>query len=79
MNSNNYYPVENLSEDSIRAKAYEIWQARGKGEGQAQDDWFTAIDSLKSTKNGKASWKLQFTAPLKLWRFTIEQKKDVKS
>ncbi len=36
------------SHTDIAARAYEIWQAKGRPEGSAQEDWFRAAEELRS-------------------------------
>ena len=35
-------------EAAIRTRAYELWEKRGRQEGQAQTDWFQAEAELRS-------------------------------
>ncbi len=37
-----------LDEQDVAALAYELWQARGCPEGSADEDWFHAVDELRS-------------------------------
>lgn len=36
-----------ITEDMIRLKAYELWEADGRPVGSAEKDWFTAQELLK--------------------------------
>jgi hypothetical protein len=38
----------NPERDRIAQRAYELYQARGAGDGRADDDWFTAERELLS-------------------------------
>ena len=38
--------TEGLSHDRIAARAYELWEARGRPEGSDQEDWFEAEREL---------------------------------
>jgi hypothetical protein len=40
-----------LSEDQIRAKAYELWEARGRVNGYDMEDWFAAETILKQIEH----------------------------
>jgi hypothetical protein len=40
-----------VSASAIAHRAYEIYQARGEGEGRALDDWFEAERQLKQPKD----------------------------
>jgi hypothetical protein len=35
-------------EEDILILAYKLWQARGCPEGSSQNDWFRAVEELKS-------------------------------
>jgi hypothetical protein len=37
-----------LGEQDIAAIAYELWQARGCPDGSPQEDWFQAVELLRS-------------------------------
>lgn len=39
-----------ISAESIRARAYEIYVHRGKRDGHAEGDWFTAEAELRELK-----------------------------
>jgi hypothetical protein len=43
-------PANEITEEMIRLKAYELWEERGKPEGTAEQDWFNAQDLLKPSK-----------------------------
>jgi|SRR5271157_1549122 len=36
------------SHDDIAARAYELWQAKGRPAGSAQEDWLRAAEELRS-------------------------------
>jgi hypothetical protein len=36
-----------ITEEMIRLKAYELWEASGRPSGSAEEDWFAAQDLLK--------------------------------
>ncbi len=36
------------SHADIAARAYDLWQAKGRPEGSAQEDWFRAAEELRS-------------------------------
>jgi hypothetical protein len=38
-----------LTEEAIAARAYEIWEERGRPEGQSEAHWFEAIQDLSTT------------------------------
>ena len=38
--------LENLTQESIAVRAYELWQERGCPEGQSEIDWFQAEEEL---------------------------------
>ena len=38
----------NPDRDRIARRAYELYQARGAGDGQADDDWFAAERELRN-------------------------------
>lgn len=42
-------PHADPSEESIRRKAYELWEDRGRRSGSDLDDWFKAINLLAGT------------------------------
>jgi len=42
-------------ENSIRALAYQLWNARGRGEGHAEQDWLDAEKRLQSGAVDQAS------------------------
>ena len=44
-----------ITEDMIRNKAYELWEASGKPPGTANKDWFAAQALLFGTTEGTAS------------------------
>jgi hypothetical protein len=37
-----------LAEEDIAVLAYEIWQARGCPDGMADEDWYQAVEMLRS-------------------------------
>ncbi len=37
-----------FAEEDIAALAYELWQARGCPQGSSQEDWFQAVEQLRS-------------------------------
>lgn len=37
-----------LSEEQIRARAYELYESRGRTDGSHQEDWFAAEAELRS-------------------------------
>jgi hypothetical protein len=39
-----------LGEQDIAAIAYDLWQARGCPDGSPQEDWFQAVELLRSRK-----------------------------
>jgi hypothetical protein len=39
-----------LGEQDIAALAHELWQARGCPDGSPQEDWFQAVELLRSRK-----------------------------
>jgi hypothetical protein len=40
--------AQEAREEDIPALAYKLWQARGCPEGSSQEDWFRAIEELRS-------------------------------
>jgi hypothetical protein len=40
--------------DDIAALAYELWQAKGRPEGSAQEDWFQAAEQLRARSYGRS-------------------------
>jgi hypothetical protein len=36
-----------ITEEMIRLKAYELWEASGKPSGSAEEDWFAAQELLE--------------------------------
>jgi hypothetical protein len=40
--------VTSFGHDQIAARAYEIWQSRGRPEGSAEEDWFQAAKELRA-------------------------------
>ena len=40
--------MKSPTEQRIRARAYELWQARGCPEGSPEEDWFHAAEQLRS-------------------------------
>jgi hypothetical protein len=40
-----------ISEEMIRLKAYELWEANGKPQGQAERHWFAAKALLQDAAN----------------------------
>ena len=36
-----------VSDDAVRLKAYELWEARGKVDGRDKEDWFAALGLLE--------------------------------
>jgi hypothetical protein len=51
-----------ITEEMIRTKAYELWEANGKPEGAAEQNWFAAKAMLLKNKE-KPSRKKQDQAP----------------
>jgi hypothetical protein len=41
----------NPERDRIAQRAYELYLARGGGDGQAEDDWFSAERELNGTRD----------------------------
>ena len=37
-----------LGEEDIAALAYELWQARGCPDGSPDEDWYQAVETLRS-------------------------------
>ena len=37
----------NADQSSIRIRAYERWEARGRPDGSDQEDWFTAEEEVR--------------------------------
>jgi hypothetical protein len=44
-----------VDEAAIAARAYELWEGRGRPTGSDQDDWFRAEQELKSGTGSTAS------------------------
>jgi hypothetical protein len=45
----------NVDENIIRERAYQIWEAEGRPEGRADDNWRQAAEERQSTDAGPAS------------------------
>ncbi len=46
-----------VSEDTIRERAFEIYERRGRQDGRAEEDWFEAETQLHNEANGQQqSW-----------------------
>lgn len=41
-----------ISEEEIARRAYEIWESRGRPEGDGSQDWDAAVAELSSHRNG---------------------------
>ena len=41
-------PGKDLEEEDIAALAYELWQARGCPDGSPDEDWYQAVEILRS-------------------------------
>ena len=44
-----------ITEEMIRNKAYELWEAGGRPDGSAEQNWFTARTLLTQTNETKPS------------------------
>lgn len=44
-----------ISEQELRERAYALWEARGRPEGSATDDWALAEIELKAERDAAAS------------------------
>ena len=42
-----------VSEEEIARRAYEIWESRGRPEGDGSQDWDAAVAELSSRHNGR--------------------------
>jgi hypothetical protein len=42
------HPVSSFGHNEIAARAHQIWVARGRPEGSAEEDWFRAAEELRS-------------------------------
>lgn len=58
-----------ITEEMIRTKAYELWEADGKPEGAAEENWLTAEALLKQTRTQSPSMRNQ-SPPLGLRQLT---------
>jgi hypothetical protein len=45
--------VANLDRERVAARAYELYQARGGGDGRAMDDWLAAEREFMRTSQGR--------------------------
>ena len=45
--------VGDESRERLAQRAYELYQARGGGDGQAMDDWLTAERELRESRNNR--------------------------
>jgi hypothetical protein len=45
--------MHTVSEEQIRVKAYELWEADGRPDGNDQDYWFRSTNALESTTPAK--------------------------
>lgn len=41
-----------VSYEDIAARAYQLWQAKGRPAGSAQEDWLRAVEELRSEARG---------------------------
>lgn len=48
-------PAASLPEELIAARAYEIWERRGRRPGEAERDWFAAQKELEQERLGWAA------------------------
>lgn len=44
-----------LAEQEVRERAYQLWEARGRPDGSAAEDWFTAQSQLERELESAAS------------------------
>jgi hypothetical protein len=42
------HPSASFGHDEIAALAHELWEARGRPDGSADEDWFHAVKQLRS-------------------------------
>ena len=47
--------MRSVSEDQIRQKAYELWEADGRPEGRDEDYWFRSAHALQHLEAAKPS------------------------
>jgi hypothetical protein len=47
------HAVAAFGHDEIAALAHELWQARGCPEGSPEEDWFHAVEELRSRSHGR--------------------------
>lgn len=44
-----------IADEDVRARAYELWEARGRPDGSAEDDWFAAEEQLRAERDAGAT------------------------
>ncbi|MDX2229058.1 MAG: pentapeptide repeat-containing protein [Leptolyngbyaceae cyanobacterium bins.349] len=49
--------LDSLTDEQIQAKAYEMWEARGKQEGSPEADWQAAIAALQAESLNNKNWE----------------------
>jgi hypothetical protein len=53
---------DQLDEQSIQMKAYELWQLRGCPDGSPEEDWYEAVRLVGQLSTGKTRSSEQFAA-----------------